>query len=48
MWSGIQKSYDAVAREYADEIYGELSGKPFDRDVLDRFADARSRPGIGL
>jgi SAM-dependent methyltransferase len=38
MWNGIQKSYDAVARKYADEIYGELAGKPFDRDVLDRFA----------
>jgi SAM-dependent methyltransferase len=38
MWDGIQKSYDAVAREYADEIYGELAGKPFDRAVLDRFA----------
>jgi SAM-dependent methyltransferase len=38
MWDGIQKSYDAVAREYADEIYGELAGKPFDCDVLDRFA----------
>jgi SAM-dependent methyltransferase len=39
MWSGIRKSYDDVAREYADEIYGELAGKPFDRDVLDRFAE---------
>jgi SAM-dependent methyltransferase len=39
MWSGIRKSYDAVAREYADEIYGELAGKPFDRDLLDRFAE---------
>jgi SAM-dependent methyltransferase len=38
MWDGIQKSYDAVAREYADEIYGELAGQPFDRDILDRFA----------
>jgi SAM-dependent methyltransferase len=38
MWSGIRKSYDAVAREYADEIYGELARKPFDRDLLDRFA----------
>jgi SAM-dependent methyltransferase len=35
----IQKSYDTVAREYADEIYGELAGKPFDREVLDRFAE---------
>jgi SAM-dependent methyltransferase len=35
----IQKSYDTVAREYADEIYAELAGKPFDREVLDRFAE---------
>jgi ubiquinone/menaquinone biosynthesis C-methylase UbiE len=27
-----------VARHYADEIAGELAGKPFDRDFLDRFA----------
>ena len=39
MGSGIRKSYDAVAREYADEIYGELAGKPFDRHLLDRFAE---------
>lgn len=35
----IQKSYDTVAREYADELYAELKGKPFDRELLDRFAD---------
>ena len=35
----IQKSYDTVAREYADEIYEELAGKPFDREVLERFAE---------
>jgi SAM-dependent methyltransferase len=34
----IQKSYDTVAREYADEIYAELKHKPFDRELLDRFA----------
>ena len=39
MGSGSRKSYDAVAREYADEIYGELAGKPFDRHLLDRFAE---------
>jgi SAM-dependent methyltransferase len=39
MSGNIQKSYDTVAREYADEIYGELAGKPFDRNVLDRFAE---------
>lgn len=38
MWSEIRKSYDTVAREYADEIYAELAGKPFDRDLLDQFA----------
>lgn len=34
-----RQSYDAVARAYADEIYDELKGKPFDRELLDRFAD---------
>ncbi len=34
-----QKSYDRIARAYADEIYAELAGKPFDRQVLDRFAE---------
>jgi SAM-dependent methyltransferase len=37
--NNIQNSYDTVAREYADEIYAELAGKPFDREVLDRFAE---------
>ncbi len=32
-------TYDTVARRYADEIAGELAGKPFDRDFLDRFAE---------
>jgi SAM-dependent methyltransferase len=36
--SNIQKSYDAVAREYANEIYDELKDKPCDRELLDRFA----------
>jgi SAM-dependent methyltransferase len=31
-------SYDVVAEEYAARIYGELSGKPFDREWLDDFA----------
>lgn len=37
--NSTQKSYDTVARAYADEIYAELAGKPFDREVLDRFAE---------
>lgn len=32
-------SYDAVAEEYAQRIYGELEQKPFDRELLDRFAE---------
>jgi SAM-dependent methyltransferase len=35
----IRESYDAVARTYADEIYDELRRKPFDRELLDRFAE---------
>jgi len=34
----VQISYDNVAAEYADKLYGELAGKPFDRERLDRFA----------
>jgi SAM-dependent methyltransferase len=33
----IARDYDRVAEEYAARIYGELAGKPFDRDLLDRF-----------
>ena len=33
-----QDSYDRIADEYARQIYGELAGKPLDREVLDRFA----------
>lgn len=38
MDSDLTKSYDRVAREYAEHLYGELAGKPFDREILDRFA----------
>jgi SAM-dependent methyltransferase len=34
----VQETYDRVADEYAERIFGELAGKPFDREVLDRFA----------
>ena len=34
----IRGSYDQLADEYARRIYGELSGKPFDREMLNRFA----------
>lgn len=35
---GVVPSYDAIAEEYAKEYFDELDGKPFDREVLDRFA----------
>lgn len=35
---GTQTSYDRVAGEYVRLIYGELSHKPLDRELLDRFA----------
>jgi trans-aconitate methyltransferase len=34
----IQGSYDRVADEYARRIFHELEDKPFDREILDRFA----------
>jgi SAM-dependent methyltransferase len=41
-----QNSYDLVAEEYTKRIYGELAGKPLDRQLLDRFADTVQ--GLGL
>ena len=44
--SEIEVSYDRVAEHFADEFYGELSGKPFDRELLDIFADAVRDRGL--
>jgi len=40
-----RSTYDIVARRYAEEIASELEGKPFDREFLDRFADAVKNRG---
>lgn len=40
----IRESYDRVADQYAHAFYHELDHKPFDRDLLDRFA-ALAGPG---
>ena len=37
--SSIQASYDRVAAQYADTFFDELSRKPFDRELLDRYAE---------
>ena len=37
-FADTQGSYDRLAAEYAARIYDELKDKPFDRELLDRFA----------
>ncbi|MBI2158808.1 MAG: class I SAM-dependent methyltransferase [Candidatus Rokubacteria bacterium] len=34
----LAATYDRVARAYADQFFTELDRKPFDRELLDRFA----------
>jgi SAM-dependent methyltransferase len=41
----VRDSYTAMAAAYADAVYGELAGKPFDRRWLDRLAAQAGRPG---
>ncbi len=41
----IQATYDTVADEYSRRIYDELNHKPFDRELLNRFADRVRRLG---
>jgi len=37
--AGLQTAYDSVAEEYAQKFFHELQHKPFDRKILDRFAE---------
>lgn len=39
MTSGVQAGYDCVAEEYAERYFDEFDHKPFDRALLDRFAE---------
>jgi SAM-dependent methyltransferase len=39
-------SYDALAEEYARRIFDELKDKPFDRELLDRFAQRIKAHGL--
>jgi SAM-dependent methyltransferase len=43
--SSVRSSYDTVAEEYARRIYGELEHKPFDCELLRRFAAATADRG---
>jgi len=36
----VRADYDRIAPDYARKIYSELQHKPFDRDLLTRFANA--------
>ncbi len=40
-----RQSYDRLAATYTDRVAGELAGKTFDRELLDRFADITSPLG---
>jgi hypothetical protein len=42
----VQTSYNRLAVEYAGHIADELSGKPIDRQLLDRFADEVRGTGL--
>ena len=44
-WPDIAHTYDVAAEHYAAAFAGELASKPFDRDLLDRFAAALAGGG---
>jgi hypothetical protein len=44
--SDVQTSYNLVADEYVRQIYDELQHKPFDRELLDRFAERVRDAGL--
>lgn len=42
----LSNSYSEVAKEYADRIFDELSGKPMDRQILASFAELIGSGGV--
>ena len=42
----VRATYDRIAEEYARRIYDELRNKPFDRGLLDRFAESVRGTGM--
>lgn len=44
--SDVQTGYDSVAKQYANEFFEELARKPFDRQLLDKFAEEMSGAGV--
>jgi len=46
MAMSMRDSYDSVARVYAAHLASELSGKPLDRHLLNRFAEEMRGRGL--
>ena len=44
--SDLEAGYDRVAEHYANEFFEELERKPFDRQLLDQFAESVSGAGV--
>jgi SAM-dependent methyltransferase len=44
--SRTRESYDALAATYTERIFAELAGKPLDRHLLNRFAEAVRGRGL--
>jgi ubiquinone/menaquinone biosynthesis C-methylase UbiE len=44
--TSVRADYDRIAEDYARKIYGELEHKPFDRELLTRFAGALEGRGV--
>src|SRR5262245_66538066 len=42
----LKATYDRIAEEYARRIYGELDHKPFDREMLQDFAERVRASGL--
>src|SRR5437868_1831631 len=42
----LQSSYDRVAEDYAEEFYGEMEKKPFDRKMLDWLIEKVGEAGV--
>jgi hypothetical protein len=42
----VARDYDALAAAYTEHVAGELEGKPFDRELLRRFAARVGEGGV--
>lgn len=42
----VRQCYDLAAKEYAQSFLNELDGKPFDRNILDRFSQLLPEGGL--